>query len=408
MIAMLGGCIPHRGHAAPQPGDDITLYRDWALVRHRTELDVPAGRSSRRLRVAAGIAADRIVLVDRGGLAIPALHVRADDPDDPERSGELALDVVAPHAGRYSIEVAYATDRLRWDAAYSLATTPARDRALLRGAIAIRDTAGVVFRGAIVRVIDAELGAWRGKTGEQLANALVGAPTGSTGPAQARELGRVDLELGETRLELLADARPRAMTAVFVFDPIGTALDRASSIPAVEPDLGVDPPPATTLVESFAIARDDRTSATLPAGPVHLFERRDDGSLAVLGAARIFDAGTRVASSDTVAAGVADGVTGHRERRELTSIDGKLVEEFAIAIENARATAVDVVVREHLYRGQTWALGYYSAPAVQEGPQQFTMTTRVPAHGRSELFYVVVYCGGGDDCEADGTHRPVR
>jgi hypothetical protein len=146
----------------------------------------------------------------------------------------------------------------------------------------------------------------------------------------------------------------------------------------------------------------------LPGGGVRLFERRADGAVALLGKSRIFDDGTRDATADTVAVGVAAGVTGHRERRELTTVDKRLVEEFAITIDNTRPAPIDVVVREHLYRGQTWALGYCSAPATKEGAQAFAMTAHVPARAKTELFYVVVYCASGDDCETDGTHRPVR
>ena len=101
----------------------------------------------------------------------------------------------------------------------------------------------------------------------------------------------------------------------------------------------------------------------------------------MLGEARLFDAATRVAAIDTVAVGTADGVTGHRERREITiDDDGKrLVEEFVITIENTRARPVEVVLREHLYRGQNWTLAYQTAAEPRkEGPQQISLRTRVP------------------------------
>jgi hypothetical protein len=389
-LAILAACGAPRGVPAnARGGDDIALYRDRAIVRHRAVLDVPAGASTQRLHIAAAVDDDRVIVLDRGGLALGALHVAHRDGDD--APAELALDVIAPRPGAFAIELAYATDRLRWEASYSLATTPARDRAQLRGAVAIRDTTGLPRRAATARVIDAELGAWRELAGERLAGALVGMAGSSIGPAPARELGRIEIGPGETRVELLVGAADQAMAAVLVYDPIGTKLDRATSAPEIDPDFGVVPAPTGRLVESFSIARDERAAIGLPAGPVRLYERRGDGELAVLGGARMFDAATRVASVDTIAVGTADGVTGHRERRELTQSDKRLTEEFAITIASSRAAPVDVVVREHLYRGTNWALGYFSAPAVQEGAQQFTMTARVPARGKTELFYVVVY-----------------
>lgn len=416
--------------AAPS-GDDLTLYRDVALVRQRAVVEVPAGMSTRRIAVAGGTAVEQLVVLDRGGLAIRALHVPAssdrgaigagdggDDDDagdvaaterDVEPAGELAVDIVAPRAGRYTIDLAYLTDRLRWDVAYTLTTTPARDRATLAGALAVRNRTGRVFAAATARVIDAELAGWRGKTGEQLASELLGLAASSTRPAAAHELGRVELGAGESRVVVLAGDTPRALTSVLVFDPIGTRLDHPTTAPALDRELGVVPAPATTVAESLLLARDDVAAVGLPAGPVRVFERGRDGALAVLGVARLFDAETRRARFDTIALGIANGVTGRRERRELTQHGHKLVEEFAITIDNARPRAVDVLVREHLYRGQTWALGYYSAPRVtQEGAQQFTLATRVAARSKAEVFYVVVYCDAGNDCEADGADRPVR
>jgi len=63
-----------------------------------------------------------------------------------------------------------------------------------------------------------------------------------------------------------------------------------------------------------------------------------------------------------------------------------------ISIDNTRPRPIEVVVREHLYRGQNWALAYRSAPiAAKEGPQQISMRMIVPPKGQGKLLYVVVY-----------------
>jgi hypothetical protein len=113
----------------------------------------------------------------------------------------------------------------------------------------------------------------------------------------------------------------------------------------------------------------------------------------VLGEARLYDAATRVAGSDTVAIGTADGVVGHRERRDWSKDpDHKRVsEELLLTIDNARPRPIDIVIREHLYRGQNWTLAYQSAPAGKEGPQQIALRATVPANGQAKVLYVVVY-----------------
>jgi hypothetical protein len=197
---------------------------------------------------------------------------------------------------------------------------------------------------------------------------------------------------GELRLELLPDDRPRPMRSVLVYDPVGTKLDHSGPSPLRDPELGAT---ATGRVsESLEIKRPTPTSEGLPGGPARLFERRADGSLVLLGESRLFDVATSVAAVDLIELAAADGVTGKRERGELAIDEDRrrLVEELTLTITNTRAQPIDVVVREHLYRGQNWALAYYTGQhAKKEGAQQVSMRMHVPAKGEAKLFYVVVY-----------------
>ncbi|MDQ3370947.1 MAG: hypothetical protein M3680_36475, partial [Myxococcota bacterium] len=221
-----------------------------------------------------------------------------------------------------------------------------------------------------------------------------GSAPATTPPAVPRELGVIEVGDGETRVELLAGSTPRPLRSVLVYDPIGTSLDRTSAAPVRDKHLGVHPPPMARVTESFEVTRDVAAAAGLPGGPVQLLERRVDGTLVVLGEARLFDAASRVAAVDTIPVGTAEGVTGTRERREYTVDEhGKrLVEEIVLTLTSTRAQPVEVVLREHLYRGQNWTLAYRSAPiAVKEGPQQVSMRMIVPARGQAKVLYVVVY-----------------
>jgi hypothetical protein len=221
------------------------------------------------------------------------------------------------------------------------------------------------------------------------------APAPPTPPAP-RELGRLDVADGDTRVELVQGAAPRPMRSALVYDPIGTQYDRAGRIPVMDADHGIRPPAGTRVTESFEIERDPAVTAGLPAGPARLLERTADGTLALLGEARLFEATARAAVSDTFAVGTAGGVTGERERRELT-VDGdqqRIVEEFVITIANDRPRPIEVVVREHLYRGTNWTLAYISVPVseeTKEGPQQVAPRLTIPPRSKGRVMYAVVY-----------------
>ena len=406
LAAAACGAPPPVGKPAAAPeGDDITLYRDAAVIRQRVVLRVPAAPTTITVKTATGVSADEVIVLDRGGLTIAALHGKAapaaatagDAPGRaPERASELRLDIQAAHAGQYAIVIGYITDRLPWDVAYTLTANPERDRGVLRGALAIRNHTGITLRAANARLIDAELGAWRARTAEQLARALAGGTPPPSVPTTARELGPLTLGSGETRVELIP-ASLRRMSSVLVYDPIGSKLDNPGAAPLRDARLGVDQPPSTRVRESFEVVRDRATSAGLPAGPVRLLERHTDGSLVVLGESRLFEATARDAKLDTITVGTADKVTGTRERRELTVDDEnrRIVEEFVITLDNQRAHPASVLVREHLYRGQNWTLAYHSAAAAaKEGAQQIALRAEVPARSQLKILYVVVYTWG--------------
>ncbi|HEY0254110.1 MAG TPA: hypothetical protein VGC41_21425, partial [Kofleriaceae bacterium] len=292
----------------------------------------------------------------------------------------------------FTLVIVYTTDRLKWDADYTMTTTPARETAVLHGAVAVRNTAGIAFDRALVRVIDSPIHVWQARLAENTAKDYTGGARSTSPTAIPREIGVATLVAGETRVEIGDLAKPHAMRSVLVFDPIGTKLDSQTAVPVLDDKLGAVTK-ATGVVESFEVERNDHALG-LPAGQVRLLERRTDGGLGVLGESRLFDAATRVATHDTIAVGAAENVTGHRKRRELTvdRTQNRAVEDFEITIDNAREHAVDVILREHLYRGQGWVLAYKSVDqADKDGAQGFSMRTRVPAKAQQKVLYSVVY-----------------
>ncbi|MFT3696341.1 MAG: hypothetical protein QM831_24590 [Kofleriaceae bacterium] len=434
VIAALAGC--HHHAAMPKLGDanaDITLFRDVAIVKQRVTVKLPATPTTITAKIAAGVT--RVDLLERDGVDVVTTHVKgAPEPTapavvpDPEQAaieagcaqtgdcdpvpdvpaepapddaapppvtaqpGELALDVKAPHAGTYTFVIAYTTDRLHWDADYTMTTTSARDSAVLRGAIAVRDTAGVGYEKALVRVIDAPMRVWQSRLAEATARDYVGGVAPTSPMATPREVGIATLVPGETRVEIVGLGEPHPMRSVLVYDPVGTKLDNPIAKPNLDDKLGAVTK-ATGVVESFEVERGDN-AVGLPAGQVRLLERQRDGGLVVLGESKLFDAATRVAAVDTIAVGAADKVVGHRKRRDLTidNVLNRAVEDFEIVIANDRDHPVNVIMREHLYRGQGWNVAFESADkADKDGVQSFSMRAQIPAKTEKKIVYSVMY-----------------
>lgn len=385
LVAGCGAATPAttalRGRAAD--GGEVVLYRDAALVERRIAVDVPASGEARvTVPIAAGTAPEDVFVIPGGGSSVT--EVRS--------SGGAAVELAvrAPRAGRVALRIGYFTPRLSWDAAYTMIASPRRDRATLRGALVVHNTTGIDLRGVRVRLVDKSHG-----DAARLLDTWLGLAFGRTTATYGdpdRVLGRLDLLHGDTRADLLPSVMLPAR-AVLVYDPVGAGADHAGYAPIRDADYGTEPA-SPRVVESFEIARDGDAMKGLPAGPVRLLDRRAGGALALLGEGRLFELATT--TRDTIPIGTAPDVSGRRERREFSIDDDqrRVVEEFVISIENKRPHAVEVVAREHLYRGQNWTLAYISVPvtsAAKEGPQQIAPRISVPARSTRSLMYVVVY-----------------
>ncbi len=419
--------------ARTKPGVEITLFRDHAIVAHRLDIVIPpAAPAKLTLRIAAGVEPSDLYLVEPSspaGLEIKKVEILGAAPDKPsdgcdEVSCVLASEraccarferkpsewddeaVVLPpikqatrapldveitiggsRAGTFSALIGYDTPRIAWDAAYTLTTTASHERGELRGALAIRNATGIAFPAALLAVVDREHGELSSRPKvEELPERPDDTPI-----AKPRDLGHFDLVEGDSRISLGDHALP--LRPVLVFDPIGPSLDYQHEQPVQDSNLGVNLPPVTRLIENVWF---DRSSAirNLPGGPVRTFERKPDGGLALLTESTLFGTDTLAAVIDTIPLGPATGITGKRERRELT-IDNdrkRIVEEFALSIDNTRAHSIDLLLREHLYRGTGWSIAYSSVVQTEkEGMQQLAMRTVVPARAKQTVLYVVVY-----------------
>jgi len=213
--------------------------------------------------------------------------------------------------------------------------------------------------------------------------------------------GRFAVESGEQRLDLGLPARTIPLRATLVYDPVGTSLDGGAMVPVGDPAYGVALWPGR-VDESVLLDVSPISKEPLPAGVVRLFAVGDGGGLMLRGEGKLLPPADDAQRYTAIAIGQAEGVTGRRTRTmfERDEERSRIVEEITLRFTSTRPRAVDVLAREHLYRGKCWTLAYHSTgPRIaKEGEQQVGLGVVVPARGSAAIVYRVVYLWDTAQC----------
>jgi hypothetical protein len=302
------------------------------------------------------------------GAGLPPLRVEVDGADGPAR-----------------FRLRYATTRLAWHAAYTLVEDRV-GRARLRATLTVDNQTGRRWQRAALVVIDAEP--------PEPATGVVGAQ------ARSRLPGRYPIAPGSQRLELRLSDRPLPLRSRLVYDPVGSSLDRGQRLPVSDPSYGAGAWPSG-LAEAIEVDLAGASEVALPEGPIELATVGADGGLGWRGTGTVPVPVAHAGRTATVTIGRVDDVAGARRQTDLVLDRDRqhLLEEITITVTSQRATAADVVVREHLYRGPCWILGYASTDRIEQiGTQEIALTARVPPGGTAAVVYRVIYKWSDREC----------
>ncbi len=159
-----------------------------------------------------------------------------------------------------------------------------------------------------------------------------------------------------------------------------------------EPEYG---PGGNTKVDVFLKFRNDKASGMgmpLPAGRIRVSQQdKADGSLEFIGEDVIKH--TPKDEDVRVKLGTAFDVVGERRQTDFTvNTKGRVMEEaFEIKVRNHKDQAVDVVVRENLYRWSEWSVIEKSEAFEKKDAQTIEFPVRIAADGEAVVTYRVRY-----------------
>ncbi len=154
-------------------------------------------------------------------------------------------------------------------------------------------------------------------------------------------------------------------------------------------------PTSNTKVDVWLTLKNDKASGLgmpLPAGRIRVSQQdKADGSLEFIGEDKIDH--TPRDEDVRVKLGTAFDVVGERRQTDFSlNSKGRVMEEsFEIKVRNHKDQAVDVVVRENLYRWSQWALIAQSKPFDKKDARTIEFPVRIAADGEAIVTYRVSY-----------------
>jgi hypothetical protein len=315
----------------------------------------------------------------------------------------LVWELNSPVSGTQRARVSYQTGGITWWADYNAVFSEGRDANNglldLSAWVSVINQSGASYPEARLKLVAGEVNRVVPRAEPRMyAMAKANGPEADGGFAEKAfdefhlyTLGRrTTLPNNSTKqLELFEQTRQIPAKRLLVYDPLGA---QEFGSPMTERDPGII---AGAKVESFVEFRNDTASGLgipLPAGRVRV-ARLDaaDGSLEFIGE----DAIGHTPKDETVRLklGNAFDVVGERRQVDFTVNASArwLEEEIEIRLRNHKSQAVEVVVKEPLYRWSNWKLLNHSDDFKKDSARLIHFTVTVPKDGERVIRYRVHY-----------------
>jgi len=319
----------------------------------------------------------------------------------------LEWDIVSGRGGLQDVRVAYQTGGITWWADYNLIFTEGADANSgfvdVGAWVSLLNQSGARYQDAKLKLIAGDVNRAqpvhpmaRAKMQDMVAMEMAAAPAGFEEKAffeyHLYTLGRpATIPNNSTKQIELFDAASRVPAKKqLVYD--GTSGFQFYGGLVEDSDYGQG---GNTKVDVFLKFRNDKASGMgmpLPAGRIRVSQQdKADGSLEFIGEDTIKH--TPKDEDVRIKLGTAFDVVGERRQTDFTvNSKGRVMEEaFEIKVRNHKDQAVDVVVRENLYRWSQWSLLSQSHPSEKKNAQTIEFPVRVPADGEAVVTYRVRY-----------------
>ena len=314
-----------------------------------------------------------VQIVQRGAQVVDVLLTAASVDQDPT----LEWRVATAKPGRHTVEVSYRTDALAWQPEYSAILGDGGEVELSAWAN-VTNESGTDF-------VDAEI-TLSGGGGDGVApqGAIAGSRPATTTPSRWKIPRPVTIRNGlAVQVELAARRTGAKARKVTVFE----ALSEQSGVDNAEPYLDCG---GYTLNERTTQFLELDGSGGLPDGRVRML-RRVNGELTAAGEDQLRTNGATGAVR--IGIGTVESISGSRSQNHCQpSATGRALDEMIeLTVNNASKQAVEVVVREYMYRWHDWKIVTQTEKGSRASDRAQEWRLKVPAGGSKSVSYTVRY-----------------
>ncbi len=316
----------------------------------------------------------------------------------------LAWKVVSDQAGTRRVRTTYQTGGLTWRADYNVVIAGDAKSADVGAWVTLLNMSGASYRNAALKLVAGDVqriqsgGGWDAGPTEEvqtLGAAVHGFDEKSFFEYHLYTLPRkTDVLANSTQqLALFPTATGVGVRKVLVYFGLPDAAQWGVFGNAVtERDLGTQSNPKVDVYLEIPNREANRLGRPLPKGKLRVYQRDDaDGTLEFVGEDLIDH--TPRDETVRVKLGQSFDVVGERKQTDFRVNTGRkeMVETFSIELRNHKDEAVDVLVREVLYRWTNWEITQKSDAFEKQDSRTIHFPVSVPAHGTKQVTYTVRY-----------------
>lgn len=344
-----------------------------------------------------------VIKTDKGNIQTLSYYTNIIFPDLPEgllTKPTLIWQLNSPTSGNQTIGLSYQTEGMTWWTDYNVTYDESDACKMdLSSWVSIINQSGASFNNAKLKLIAGDVN--RAQQNEPLrvmasrvaeeARMDKGFEEKAFFEYHLYTLGRpADLPNNSTKqLELFPSVKDVQCNKELVFD----ASNQFYSYSGINTNEGYGKNSSGDVNVYLRFANEEKNALgiPLPAGRIRVNQRDTDGSLEFIGE-DIIDH-TPKNEDVLIKVGNAFDIKGERKQTNyrIDSNNKELTESFEITLKNHKDEAVDVVIRENLYRWSNWNITRKSHDYKKQDSRHVHFTVKVPANGETKVTYTVEY-----------------